>query len=436
MRTQFTNTLDHLCDILNDKTMVLNEWHRVNTPTVSRGWYFLLSYLAYSAYSVDFVVRAHLQPQLITLYHLDANTFVLHNLLNTMGLFFGVIIFGCLVDKLNFRTCFIWVWILQVLGLMKLLILTPQMPIQTLHHHYSVGMLLMGLGEGGIFAIIHPLVTFAFHHPNRSKINIMHYLHTNWPLMIMIVCALEWYVGKNQLHWTNNIYALFLFPCLYLIVALIIPLPNQASNHPIPLSSKIRPTLRPGFVLLFFCMVFTSTIEHTPQAWFIYVTDDELHVPWIYYVLFFNGIQVVLRLACSLITRWISPPGLLGVAAILSCISLYILGQDISATTNWIGLGLFAISNAWYWPSFITMAVDRYPLSGSLGMALMNSAGYLSFILTVPTITKLATKEGVNNAFYSLSWYSILTFILLSAVYIFFRSQGGYKVMASSEASV
>jgi MFS family permease len=408
----------------------------VNTPKISKGWYFLLSYLAYSAYSVDFIVRAYLQPQLMSLYHVDPKYLGPYNFVNTIGLLLGVIIFGCLIDKLNFKTCFIGVWLLQILGLIKLTILSPQMSLQTLSHNCSVSMLFMGLGEGGIFALIHSLVTIAFHHPERSKMNIISYLHTNWPVMIIIACIGEWYLGENPLLLKTHIYLMFVFPCLYLILALIIPLPHHASDHPIRLSSKIRFTLRPGFVILFCCMMFTSTIEHSPRTWFISIADNQLHVPLISYVLYFYGIQLALRLSSSLITPWISPPGLLSIAAIISCISLYILGQDISLTTNLIGLGLFSASNAWYWPSFITMAADRYPLSGSFGMALMNAAGYLSFISFVPIITQLATKESVNMACYTLSWYSILAFILLSAVYTFFRSQGGYKVMTSSEASI
>ena len=183
-------------------------------------------------------------------------------------------------------------------------------------------------------------------------------------------------------------------------------------------------------------IAFTSTIEHSPRTWFLDLNNHELHVPQIYFILFYCGIQCVFRLSSSVFTRWISPPGLLGIAATISCISLFILGQNISPTANLIGLGLFSFSNAWYWPSFITIAIDRYPLSGSFGMALMNAGGYLSYMFFVPRMTELSMNEGVNQAFYTLSWYGGLTFILLGAIYAFFRSQGGYKVMACSEASV
>ncbi len=408
----------------------------MNTPTLSRGWYFLLSYVAFSAYSLDFIMRLYLGPQLKSLYNLAPHSLGSDAIVNAAGQLIGVLIFGCLVDKINFKTCFIWVWILQILGLIKLALLSPQMSAQTLQHNCIVSMLLMGIGEGGIFAIIHPLVTLAFHHPDRSKINIMHYLHTNWPLMIMLVCFLEWYVGKNQVPLTTNVYMMFVFPCLYLMLALIIPLPKRASDHPIRLSSKIRFTLRPGFVLLFFCMAFTSTIEHSPRTLFVDLYNNKLHVSQVHFILFYCGIQAVLRLSCSFFTRWISPPGLLGIAAIISCIGLFILAQNISITADLIGLGLFSFSNAWYWPSFITIAIDRYPLSGSFGMALMNGGGYLSYMFFVPRMTQLSMTQGVNQAFYTLSWYAGLVVILLGAIYAFFRSQGGYKVMASSEASV
>ena len=42
-----------------------------------------------------------------------------------------------------------------------------------------------------------------------------------------------------------------------------------------------------------------------------------------------------------------------------------------SAALGLIAVGLFAMSTAWYWPTFIAIVADRYPLSGAFGIGLM-----------------------------------------------------------------
>lgn len=400
------------------------------------GWYFLLSYLAYSAYTVDFVARMFIQTELASLYQLDPASLITYAQLNNVGLIFGVIVFGCLVDQLSFKTCFVLVWFVQMLGIIKLTLLSSGINMTTLHHHFRVSMILMGMGEGGIFALIHPLIAQAFRKPQQSQINIMQYLHTNWPLIMIIGCLFEFYIKNQHISWLFNVYSMYLFPCLYLLLALILPMPSCSLSHPIPLSSKIRSALRPGFILLFFCMIFTTLIQYTPQSWFANVIHQSLHMHWLAYIVLINAIQLVLRLSCRLITRWIAPPGLLAMAAVLSCLSLGLLGLNIHWTINFIAIVLFASSIAEYWPTFIAIVIDRYPLTGSFGMALMNDAAYLSFTFLVPSMAPIAQYIGVDRAFYILSLIAVLSVVLLIAINAFFRAQGGYKVMSAAELSV
>lgn len=405
----------------------------------NRAWYFLLCYCAYSAYTLDFVIRKAIQPQLMELYHLSAPELASHYQIVYWALIAGAIIFGCLVDMLNYRTCFILIWICQILGLVKLLAFSPIIHTTSMIHQFKSGVFLMGLAEGGIFALIHPLIALIFHVPGQSKVKIMAYLHTNWPLFVVIGVLLEQTLQHYHLDWYLNIYVMLVFPCLYLVLALFLPLPTHSFKHRTPLSSRIKSTLRPGFFLLFFCMLFSTTIQLSPQVWIRKVIESTLEINGfnsLFFLIYGSSLQFICRMYAGTIAQRISPPALLAIASMLCAISLYLLSMSHHMLWPIIPAGIFAISIALYWPIYIAIVADRYPLSGGVGMGLMNSAGFLSMILTVPTVAKLSQSQGLSGAFLILAWYSILTLILLSAVYAFFRSQGGYKVFSFSERSL
>ncbi|PJD91606.1 MAG: hypothetical protein CK424_06155 [Legionella sp.] len=404
-----------------------------------RAWYFLLCYCAYSAYTLDFVIRKAIQPQLMELYHLSAPELAAHYHMVYWGLVAGTILFGCLVNMLNFRTCFILIWVCQILGLVKLLALSPIILTTPMIHQFKSGIFLMGLAEGGIFALIHPLIALIFQVPGQSKVKFMAYLHTNWPLFTVIGVLFEQTIVHYHLDWYLNIYVILIFPCLYLVLALFLPLPSHSLKHHIPLSSRIKSTIRPGYFLLFFCMLFATTIENSPQVWIRNVIESHLQINGInslFFLIYGSSLQFICRLFAGSITQRISPPALLCIASVLCVMSLYLLSISNQTTWSIIPAGIFAASIALYWPIYIAIIADRYPLSGGFGMGLMNSAGFLSMILTVPTVAKLSQLEGLSGAFLILTWYGILTLILLSAVYAFFRSQGGYKVFSYSERSL
>lgn len=404
--------------------------------SLPRGWYFLLCYLAFSAFTIDYVLRSLFEPELMAFCHINAEE--LHRYYNLVfwGNAIGVLLFGCLVDILSYKSCFIWVWIIHILGLIQLILISPDMPQPVIIHKLSIGLFLSGLAEGGIFAIIHPLIAFIFNNDPFGKTKIISYLHTNWPVFMVVSVLFDYYLIVHHLSWRLSLFAMLVFPCFYLIGALLIPLPQKSFAHSIPLLSRIKSTIRPGFFLLFFCMAFLVTLDHSPRIWIRTLLETKQHLKPIPLLLFFNTIQVIFRLLGGSIAQKISPPGLLCFAALLSTLSLELMSVTTSIELDLLAAALFAISIAWYGPAFIAIVIDRYPLSGAFGMALINFSGFIALIIISPSIAQLAKVEGSDAAFLHLSWYSLLAFILLAAVYTFFRSQGGYKVLSSSEHSV
>ena len=232
-----------------------------------RAWYFLLCYLAFGSHTFYFIMLKLIRPELMAMYHLDDGQMESYYHIFYAGLFVGVLLFGILVNSINYRTCFIWLWFLQILGLVKILALSPLIVNTPLEHQLKAGMLLIGVGNGGIFAVIHPLIVLIFDAPQRSKTNIMNYLHTSWPLLVIMTYTFKAGLAYYHFDWYGYIFAASFLACSYFVMAVLLPLPVQMQIHRVPLLERCRSTIRPGYVLLLFCMLCIWDLSPACRTW-------------------------------------------------------------------------------------------------------------------------------------------------------------------------
>ena len=377
-----------------------------------------------------------LRPKLMIMYHLDTAQMTNYYKIIFMGMLAGGIFFSFLVSLINYRTCFITLWAIQILGLIKLLSLSPIIVNTPIIHQLKAGMLLMGIANGGIFAVIHPLIALIFHDPKQSKTKIMNFLHTNWPLFVAITCLFEVILLKYHLDWFWSIYAMLLLSCIYMVVAVLLPLPIQIHTHRIPIRTRLKSMARPGYVLLLFCMICSCVVQYSPSIWIKNWIEIDLKIRPLYFLMFVSGIQITFRLFAGSIAQKISPPGLLGLAAIMSALSLYLLGITTHTSIALCAITVLMMSISCYWPTYIAIVADRYPLSSGLGMGLMNVSAYFALIHFVPEVSTLTDVDTPQHAFLDLAWFAAFEFILLIGVYVAFRTQGGYKVLSTYDQSL
>ena len=377
-----------------------------------------------------------LQPQFMQMYQLETPQILPFYKVIFGGLLAGTIIFSLLVHLINYRTCFIALWVIQILGMIKLFSLSPIIVSTPAIHQLKSGMLLIGVANGGIFAVIHPLIALIFNHPHQSKTKIMNYLHTAWPLFVMLICGFEIFLVTSKLDWYWNVYVMLFLSCLYLALAVFLPLPIQTLAHRIPINTRFKSIIRPGYVLLVFCMICFCVIEYSPMMWIKNWVEIDLKIRPLYFLILVNSTQIIFRLLAGTIAQKISPPGLLGLAAVISSVSLFLLGIATHLTLTLCATGLLMMSIACYWPTFIAIVADRYPLSGGLGMGLINTAAYFALLHVVPDFASLTAAESRQQAFLDLSWFAAFECILVIGVYIAFRAQGGYKVLSTYDRSL
>lgn len=401
-----------------------------------RAWYFLLCYLAYGSYTVNFVLTELLRPKLMAMYHLDAQQIMPHYVIIFLGMLIGCLIFSILVNLINYRTCFIALWCIQIMGLVKLLSLSPIILSTPPIHQLKSGMLLLGIANGGIFAVIHPLIALIFHNQRQSQTKIMNYLHTSWPLFVTLTCSFEALLVAYQLAWTWSIYAMLSLSCTYFVIAMFLPLPIQIQAHRIRIGIRFKSILRPSYLLLLFCMICTCIVEYSPAIWIKNWTEIDLPIRPFYVLILINSIQLMMRLLAGSVAKKISPPGMLGLATIISVLSLFALSIVTQTVFIFLAVGFLFIGISWYWPTYLAIIADRYPLSGGLGLGIMNCVGFFSLMHVVPDFSKLVQVESVHQAFLDLARFALFCFALLVGVYIAFRSQGGYKVLSTYDRSL
>lgn len=245
--------------------------------------------------------------------------------------------------------------------------------------------------------------------------------------MVLVMYHLDWF-------W--SIYVALFLSFSYVVVALFLPLPIQTNIHRPSLGTRLRSTLRPGYVLLLLCMLCSTILQFSPVNWIKNWIEVYLQIRPLFFLMYLYGIQFVFRLLAGFVVQKISPPELLGLGTILSIFSLGLLSIATNTIVIFIAIGILASSVAWYWPTYIAMVADRYPLSGGLGMGLMNFVGYYSLFLIVPEFSQITKVENTGYAFLDIAKLGVLCFILLLGVFLSFRAQGGYKVLSRYDRSL
>jgi hypothetical protein len=75
---------------------------------------------------------------------------------------------------------------------------------------------------------------------------------------------------------------------------------------------------------------------------------------------------------------------------------------------------------------------EQLPRGGALLMSIMGGAGMLSVAVAVPAMGARIDRLGAGAALQMMSWLGAILAVLYGALWLYFRSQGGYKVVRLS----
>src|SRR5207249_2932635 len=144
--------------------------------------------------------------------------------------------------------------------------------------------------------------------------------------------------------------------------------------------AMFKEALRPMFLLWAFCMLLTAATELGPQKWQNSVMTSTLKFQsaGTLILIFTSGMMFVLRHFAGPIAHRLSPVGMLTASAILSFIGLYLLSYAHSVGTAFGYAFIYGLGIAYFWPTMLGVAAERFPKGGALILALMGTAGNIS----------------------------------------------------------
>lgn len=279
---------------------------------------------------------------------------------------------------------------------------------------------LMGCGNGMVETAINPLIATVYSHDKTHYLNI---LHAWWPGGLIIGGLAVSYLGDGinlgfgspytvgdqtmygmkglnlalfgMTQWQTSL-LLILIPCLIYGVMVLperFPVTERVAAG-VSYGEMFLQALRPGFLLLAFCMILTASTELGPQKWQNSVLPKIANVSGTIILVYTSGIMFIMRHFAGPLARAISPVGILLVSSLLSGIGLYLLSFANNAATAFGYATIFGIGIAYFWPTMLGVTAERFPKGGALLICLIGAVGNLGVALT-------QTQMGVINDHYA-----------------------------------
>jgi MFS family permease len=305
------------------------------------------------------------------------------------------------------------------------------------------GMLIMGLSQGLVEAVINPLVATIYSDNKTHKLNV---LHAWWPGGLIIGGLIAFAITKIMaldsasvsaqtatLGWQVKL-TVILLPAIGFFVMTIgqkFP-PTERVAAGVSTGEMIKEVLRPMFLLLFLCMWMTAATELGPDQWVSSVISNLTGMQGILILVYTAGIMFVMRFFAGPLAHKLSPPGLLTFSSVLSAVGLFALSKVSSPSTAFAAATVFGIGKAYFWPTMLGMTSERFPKGGAMLMAIMGGAGMLSTAFILPIMGGWYDRYGAAAAFRYVAILPVILTFVFGSLYLYFKAKGGYKAIKLS----
>jgi fucose permease len=267
---------------------------------------------------------------------------------------------------------------------------------------------IMGCGNGWTEVGINPLVATLY---AREKTHYLNILHAWWPGGLIIGGLLAQFFVRGLLYRENANALLFGQLELWQTSLLLIVIPaliygfmliesrfpaTERVESGVSHGEMLKEALRPMFLLWAFCMLLTAATELGPQKWQNSVITSTAHVPGTFILIYTSGMMFVLRHFAGPIAHRLSPVGMLTGSALLSCVGLYLLSFADNAVTAFGYATIYGLGIAYFWPTMLGVAAERFPKGGALILALMGTAGNISIGFALDEMGKIVDRYSVS----------------------------------------
>jgi MFS family permease len=414
---------------------------------MNRDKIFFSSCLALVTTAVSFAIRGDVLDALGADFHLTHEQVGLLLSPAFWGCTVSILLGGVLVDMIGMRRLFLMSSVGYILA-PALIIFAPR-PSATVTPYYSdpgflclyAGMLLLGLSQGFVEGTVNPLVATLHRDDKTHKLNV---LHAWWPggtiLGGLAAYGITKWMGldlagiapaRATFGWQIKMAILTIPAISYGIIMLGQKFPNtERVDAGISTRAMFREALRPMFLLLFVCMWMTTCTELGPDQWVAPLITNLTGMRGILILVFTSGIMFMLRqFAGGRLAKLLSPLGLLALSSVAAAIGLFGLASVKTPLEAFAAATLFGAGKAFFWPTMMAVTSEQFPGGGAFLLAIMGGAGNLAVALILPLMGGWYDTRGAAAAFRYVGVLPVILALIFSAMILYYRSIGGYRVV-------
>lgn len=287
------------------------------------------------------------------------------------------------------------------------------------------GTLIIGLANGFVEAAANPLIATLYADRKTERLN---RLHVWFPGGIVIGGLVA--VTMTGLHfgWRMKM-ASILIPVLaygWLFSRHKLPATERVQND-IPGRVMYRQVLRPGFLLLTFCILLTAATELGPNQWIPSILTRTTGISGILVLVWITGLMAVGRRFAGAVVKRISPTALLVFSTALAAAGLFGLGISSTPATVMMAATVYAIGVCYCWPTMYGITAERFPEGGAFLLAVIGSAGMLSDAFIVPLIGRMYDVWGAQAALRTVAILPCIVTFIFAGIWMRDRARGGYR---------
>ena len=302
------------------------------------------------------------------------------------GFTISIFIFGPLCDALGMKFLLRLAFLGHVLGVLIMVFADGFTML-------FIGALTISMGNGLVEAACNPLVTTIY--PNK-KTQMLNRFHVWFPGGIVIGGLASYLLDTIGMGLWQIKLALILIPAIIygiLFLGQKFPATERLASG-ISFGQMVKETvLRPLFLLLFFCMMMTASMELGPNRWVPAVLES-VGIPGILVLVWINLLMAILRFYAGPVVHRLSPTGILFASAIVSGLGLLWLSYTESLAMALAAGTVFAVGVCYFWPTMLGVTSERVPKGGALALALMGGIGMaIVGLVTSPMMGKIMDEH-------------------------------------------
>ena len=365
---------------------------------VHPGRLFTASCISLISTAVVFIVVATIMGDLKKFFVLDNTDVGWIAGAATWGFTVSIFVLGPLCDWLGMRLLLRFAFLCHLVGVLVMIFATGFWML-------FWGALVIALGNGTVEAVCNPLIATIYPGDKTRKLN---QFHMWFPGGIVIGGLIAYALanlglGDSPYLWKVRL-AIVLVPTLIygiLFIGQKFPKTERVQSG-ISFGGMVKATLlRPLFIILFFCMMITASLELGPQRWIPSVLEAG-GIPGILVLCWITGLMAILRACAGPVVHRLSNTGVLLLSAILAGVGLVLLSY-MGTIAEALGVPtivvagfaatVFALGVCYFWPTMLGTVAERVPKGGALALALLGGVGMLIVgVVTTPEMGAIADK--------------------------------------------